>query len=357
MMSPGQQESNKTAYKPKGAPTAIGSLPFTNPDEAADLMLDNLKEIPAWPQLPKRSFKENMYAQYSEGFPAVELDEKEERIHFNTSHIEKLEEFYQKYLDQDLEYFKISQDYAAGLYSFLDKVQTRAKKPEILKGQVTGPISFGLTVRDENNKAIIYNEQFADVIVKGLSMKARWQESVFKKSSSQSKTIIFFDEPYLVSLGSAFVALDEKTVLKFLDECFAAVEGLSGIHVCGGTDWDLIMQTKVDIIHFDAYEFFESMTLYPDQLNEFLERGGILDWGITPHASKNIEAESADSLFKQLSEKINKMETIGVDEKKLLEQSIIAPSCGAGSLSGVNAKKALTLTKDVSELFRGRFFA
>ncbi len=343
-------------YKPKGAATAIGSLPLKDAQKAAELMISSLQEMPPWPQLPKRSFKENMYAQYTEGFPAVVVDEQNEKLYFDTENIDALEAFYQKYLDDDPDYFKISAEYASGLHAFLKQIDESEKKPPILKGQVTGPISFGLSVRDQNDKAIIYNEQFADVVIKGLGAKAKWQESMFQKIAPASNTVIFFDEPYLVSLGSAFVALSEDAVLKYLDECFSAVEGLTGIHVCGGTDWGLIMQTKVDIIHFDAYEFFESITVYPEQLNEFLKRGGILGWGITPHTAK-IEVVSAESLFKQLNEKIAKIVSQGVDEKKLLDQLLIAPSCGAGSLSPENAERALTLTKDVSKLFRKRYSA
>jgi len=343
-------------YKPKGAATAIGSLPLEDAQKAAELMITSLQEMPTWPQLPKRTFKENMYAQYTEGFPAVVIDEQNEKLHFDTENIDALEAFYQKYLDNDIGYFKITEEYAAGLQAFIKQIEQLDKKPAVLKGQVTGPVSFGLSVRDQNDKAIIYNEQFADVVVKGLSAKAKWQESVFQTIAPASQTVIFFDEPYLVSLGSAFVALSEDAVLKYLNECLSAVEGLTGIHVCGGTDWGLIMKTKVDIIHFDAYEYFETMTLYTEQLGGFLKRGGIMGWGITPHTEK-IEEESAESLFEQLMQKIDKIVSKGVDEKRLLDQLLIAPSCGAGSLSPENAKRALTLTKDVSKLFRKRYFA
>lgn len=345
-----------TIFKPRGAATAIGSLPLTDAGGATDLMLNYLEEMPAWPQLPKLNFRENMYAQYTEGFPSVALDESAEQVRFNTERIEELENFYQKFLNKDLNHFQISKSYAAGLHTFLEKIQKLPEKPLVLKGQVTGPISFGLGVRDQNDKAILYNEQYADVIVKGLALKAAWQESVFQKISPQSQTAIFFDEPYLVSFGSALVSLNQEDVLKKLDECFLAVSGLSGIHVCGGTDWGLIMQTKVDIIHFDAYDYFESITLYPKQLADFLKRGGILAWGITPHTSK-IETETSSHLFDQLLEKIAKIVKLGMDEQTLLEQSIVSPSCGAGSLSKENAEKALKLTSEVSKLFRSRFFS
>jgi hypothetical protein len=41
-------------------PTITGSMPHTDPQKACALITRYLKDIPAWPQLPKRSFLENM---------------------------------------------------------------------------------------------------------------------------------------------------------------------------------------------------------------------------------------------------------------------------------------------------------
>ena len=52
-------------------PTAIGSMPHVNPDEACAMVMKYLPDIPAWPQLSKRSPRENMVVQFSEGFPGI----------------------------------------------------------------------------------------------------------------------------------------------------------------------------------------------------------------------------------------------------------------------------------------------
>ena len=55
-------------------PTAIGSMPHTDPQAACSQVVRYLGDVPAWPQLPGRSFTENMYVQYSEGFPGVVVE-------------------------------------------------------------------------------------------------------------------------------------------------------------------------------------------------------------------------------------------------------------------------------------------
>ena len=53
---------------------AVGSLPYVDVEPALSLIVETTPEVPAWPQLPRRSFLENMYAQFAEGLPGLEID-------------------------------------------------------------------------------------------------------------------------------------------------------------------------------------------------------------------------------------------------------------------------------------------
>lgn len=338
-------------FEPKGTATAIGSLPHADADAGAQLMIDSLPEAPCWPQLPKRSFMENMYIQYSRNMPGVELDEKKEKIVIDPLKLDELEDFYQNFLQDNLEYFALGKDRAAGFYSFIDKIKALENKPKIIKGQVTGPISFGLTVKQPNDQSILYQENYYDAIIKNLTMKARYQVQCFKKISPESIPLIFFDEPYLVSFGSAFVSLNKGDVIAKLNECFNAVDGMTGIHVCGGTDWSMVMETDVDVIHFDAFGYFESMSVYPSQLNQFLEKGGTIAWGITPHTAKVMEF-NPEGLFELLEERFDHLESLGLEKEKLYRSSWVAPSCGTAVMTTEQAEKALKLSASLTNFIR-----
>ena len=60
--------------KGKFSATAIGSYPHNNVDDACDLILKTLPEIPCWPQLPERDMNEEMLVQYTEGLPFLKID-------------------------------------------------------------------------------------------------------------------------------------------------------------------------------------------------------------------------------------------------------------------------------------------
>ncbi len=331
-------------------PTAIGSMPQTDPQAACSQVVHYLKEIPAWPQLPRRSFQENMYVQYSEGFPGVVL--KENSIHIDRSQAqEQLEQFYAAYLENNVDKYPVSPDYAAGLHTFLAKTDLT---PLAVKGQITGPLTWGMTVTDETGKAIIYDEVLGDAVTKLLRLKVSWQEKELSKISRN--TIIFVDEPYMAAYGSVGVSISKEEIVSMLDEVFEGISGLKGVHCCGNTDWSVILETATDILSFDAYNYAQSLSLYPAEVKDFLERKGTIAWGIVPNDAESLAEETVASLKDRLEEAMAPFTRNGVRFKQLIEQGLLTPSCGLASLDGEEAAgRALELLAELSAKIRERY--
>jgi len=333
-------------------PTMTGSLPHTDPIEACRLVTRFLKDIPVWPQLPKRSFLENMYVQYSQGFPGVVIEREGEKIYIDRSKdlSKPLERLYQAYLENDFAKYPISQEYAPGLYAFL---ALENLTPRAVKGQVTGPISWGLTVLDQDKKSILYDDVLGDAVAKLLRLKAGWQERVLKKLSRN--TIIFLDEPYMTSYGSAYISLSRERVISLLDEVFGGISGLKGIHCCGNTDWSVLLATQVNILNFDAYNFAESLSLYPKEVKRFLDRGGAIAWGIVPNQPETLAKETVASLKDRLEEAMSPFTRHGIPFKQLIEQGLLIPSCTLMPLGEEGAATALDMLTGLSAVIRKRY--
>jgi hypothetical protein len=125
--------------------------------------------------------------------------------------------------------------------------------------------------------------------------------------------------------------------------------------VCANADWSLILESSADIVSFDAYGYFDTFVLYPSQVRSFVSAGKILAWGLVPTSSAaDIEKETVSSLLEQWEKKSAGIEALGVDGKTLRAQSLITPSCGAGSLSMDNALKVLKLTAELSNEVRNK---
>lgn len=351
---------------------SIGSLPFADPDRACRRVLECFPEIPAWPQLPRRAFNENMYVQFSEHFPGIVLEA--DRLWVDRDHdlSPALEALYAAYLEDDLSYGEISPPYAAALSPFLGLVRAAPITGEApatdavahdarhastastpcLKAQVTGPISWGLTVLDAARRPVLYDEILADAIARHLRLKARWLEHCLRSAGPQ--TLISVDEPYLSSYGSAYVSLDREQAIALIEEVLSGIEGLSMVHCCGNTDWSLLLQTSVDILSFDAYSYSAQVSLYPAEIAVFLERGGMLAWGITPKSDDAYD-ETVDSLVDRLCGAVYALAGKGIDIEDILQASLISPSCGLGPLAEPLAEHVLDLTAGVAAAMRQRY--
>ncbi len=332
-------------------PTIIGSMPHTDPSEACSQITRYLKDIPAWPQLPKRSFLENMYVQFSQGFPGVVVEE--DRIYVNRSQdLDKpLERLYAAYLENDVDKYPVSPDYAAGLHSFL---ALKNLSPLVVKGQITGPVTWGLSVTDEDKRAIIYDDVLGDAVPKLLKLKASWQEKVLRQISKN--TIIFLDEPYMSAFGSVGMQLSKEKVVSLLNEVFEGISGLKGLHCCGNTDWSILLETNVDIIHVDVYNYAQSLSLYPAEVKKFLDRKGTIAWGIVPSNEESLTKESVASLKDRLEEAMAPFTRKDIRFKQLIEQGLLAPSCGLGSIASEEASaQALELLAELSVKIRNRY--
>ena len=332
-------------------PTAIGSMPQTDPSAACAQIAHYLRDIPAWPQLPRRSFLENMYAQYGEGFPRVVVNEDKIYIDRSQDPDKPLEQLYAAYLENDIDKYPIGADYAAGLRSFL---ALNNLTPMAVKGQVTGPVTWGLTVTDDTGRAILYDDVLGDAVPKLLRLKATWQEKELRQISRN--TIIFVDEPYMSAFGSVSVMLSREQVISLLEEVFAGISGLKGVHCCGNTDWSILLETSVDIISFDAYNYAQSLSLYPAEVKKFIDRGGSIAWGIVPNTEDSLRNESAASLKDRLEEAMAPFTRHDIRFRQLIAQGLLTPSCGLASLpTGEESARALELLTELSENIRKRY--
>jgi len=330
-----------------GLQTMIGSLPYKDPDKAVQAVMRYMKDVPAWPQLPRRAYVENMYTQYSEGFPGIVVEYNKTFVDRKQDLTKSLERFYTDYLANDFAKYQVSAEYAAGLHKFLAQGSLASRA---VKGQITGPVSWGFTITDETGKAIIYDETFADVVPKFLRLKASWMEHALRKINKN--VIIFLDEPYMSAFGSVGMQLTREQVIGLLNETYAGISGLKGVHCCGNTDWSLLLQTPIDILNFDAYDYAGSLAIYTAEVKKFIDRGGVIAWGIIPTSTEAILKESVPALKDRLEEAMAPFTRNGLPFKKLVEKSLLTPACGLPTVTEDAAERAFQLLAELSDTMR-----
>jgi len=340
-----------------GLATGIGSLPYKEPEEALDAVFRYCPDIPFWPQLPRRDSREGMIAQFSEKLPCLEFTP--EGVIFNPADKDRqFELFYDRIIAGDTDYFKISPDFAAGLYGFCRRLKGLSpqslSKIAAIKCHITGPFTFAASLSADNGASLLHDAIFLQAVIKGLAMKALWQAGLFREFGKQ--TIIFIDEPYMSGFGSAFTPVTREAAENTLAELTSAIKSegvLTGVHCCGNTDWSIFTDLSgIDIINFDAFSFFDRLALYGDNLKAFFKRGGILCWGIVP-TTEFKAGETPESLAKMVRSGIDTLAKKGVDRSLLEKGLLISPSCGLGTLDPAKAEQILTALSGTSACLKG----
>lgn len=340
----------------KGLLTGVGSLPYREAQPALETIWNYVPQIPHWPQLPMAGADEGFSIQYVQALVDLGLVKSDGGLFFDLADplwLDRVTEFYSLYLSAEagdqtsLERFSFPPESARGFYAFVrDLEQAGTRQALYLKGQLSGPLTVGFQLKSPDKKPCYYDPQLRDILVKNLALHGIWQVKKLKEFGLP--VIMTVDDPGLYAFGlSTHVTLQREEIVADLNAIYSGLkaEGARvGTHVCAGMDWTLLFESQVEIVNFDAYEYFDSIKVYPEQLNSFLQRGGVLAWGIVPTSAK-IATESPETLILRLEVYLKELEVRGVSRTLVLEQSIFTPSCGTGTLdSGVAQRIYQTLS-------------
>lgn len=346
-------------WKPHFLATGVGSLPYQRVDEAVQQVWDSLPSIPHWPQLPQCGVESSFVGQYLRGLVETGVLEGYEKPLFQADQPdwpERMARFYELYLraeageDQALESFGFTKEGGVGFEGFCaDLTEKGTRQALMLKGQLSGPVTLGLAITDRSRRACYYDELQREMLVKALVMHARWQTKRLRQYGLP--VLISIDDPGLYGYGtSTHLTLERNVLIQDLNTIAEEIlenGGIPGTHVCAGMDWTLVLESKIQVINFDAYEYMTSMLVVADSLQAFLEKGGILAWGIVPTSPK-ILGESVESLKSRLNRSIEELVRRGVDEQRLREQSLLTPSCGTGTLEISLSERIYELLHELS---------
>lgn len=345
---------------------AIGSLPHNDLTKAMNVVKKDFPQIPFFPQLKNINKNEDMIIQFLEGLPSFlpsklgnfTIDSDSEEF------FEDLETFFANYEEiisdsnsETLGNYGISKDFSSSFEEFENIIKTT--NPQFAKGQIIGPFTLATTLQDNNGKAVIYDETLKDIIVKLLSLKALWQIKRIKKANPNTTPIIFIDEPSISQLGtSAYMTISKNDVTQMIQEISDIIKangGISALHCCGKCDWSIPMKAKIELLNPDAYTFAENFSIYYKMIENLLQSGGKIAWGIIPTLDvEALENTSLDILIEKFNQAIKYLTNKGIDEKLIIDNSLITSSCGVGSLSIENAERAMDLVSELSKELRAR---
>lgn len=326
----------------------MGILPHQHVERAMEVALS--LDIPFWPQLPRVSYFEDMYVQALENFPGTKIDPALQKIDFHLSRFyEELPSYFEK--AEDPSTFALTKEFSLVYHQFLER--DLSGYPAI-RGQIISPISLGLKIVDEKQKAIIYHDEVREVLFDFIQKKANQQYGELKERNSNA--FVWVDDPGLALIFNALSGYTEFQAKTDLDRFLDGLEGPKGIHLCAKPDWDFLLKSKIDILSFDSFNCGVMIVNYPS-LRDFVERGGVVSWGIVPTYTELLEQENTDSLMERLETFWEDLTRKGMDSERLLRQSLLAPAtCNLlNPDKEKTVEKAFKVLKELSKKIRKKY--
>jgi hypothetical protein len=342
----------KMIPSPHSLATGVGALPHTDPVAACDDVLEIFPRFRYVPTLPDRGLLESIVFCDSEQLPGRMI--RENRLLFDsaTDHTMAIEKVYMDYVEGNYASYGLHHDYASG---FIEMMSRDVSDSLVLKCQVTGPVTFGMQVVDAEKRPIYYDSQLADVLSKMIALKARWCEMEMKNRTGVKETLVVLNEPYFASLGSSVVPIDAEMVKSGWEDVSALVEGGLGIHCCSNTDWEFVLDLKPSVLSIDAYTTAKEFLLYEDSLITYIERGGVVAWGIVPAEYKIFASETLETLYQKYLA-IRTRLCLSMPEQLFDAQSLITPSCGIRFADRSGALAIMKTAEQISQRIRHKAY-
>jgi hypothetical protein len=297
----------------------MGIMPHKDVDKALELTLG--LDIPFWPQLPHVSLYEDMYVQTSEHFPGIAIDFEKGRLVFKTARFEEdLNDYFTKM--EHPQTYALTQEYSKVFKRFLSK---NLKGYKAIRGQITGPVSFGFKVLDENLKPIIYNEEVKTILFDFIQKKVNFQYQELKKKNPNA--FVWVDEPGLGYVFSGFSGYNDQQAKKDYYNFVQGLEGPKGLHLCAEVNLPYLLELGIEILSFDAFQIGFMPKEYTQSVAEFIKKGGIISWGIVPTESSVLSIQTPERLASVLSNYWKVIsDNTGLVLRQIAEQALIAPA-------------------------------
>jgi len=329
--------------------TAMAVMPHTNVARALDLALS--MDVPFWPQMPNYSYYEDMYVQAAEHFPGIILDLDKQTLRFSMDKFaEELEEALLRF--DDPAFFDISKTYSVVYHRFL---ALDLKDRPAIRGQLEGPISFGFNILDQDDRPIIFDDTVRPFMLDFMAKRLNVQLARLKQRNANA--FMFVDEPGLQFLFSAIAGYSDLKAKGDLDQFFAQVDRPRGIHLCGNPDWDFLLNMDLDVLSLDVYSNSEIFASYATAIGKFLDRGGVIVWGIVPTGFEVFSQEEVPSLIQRIESVWKILWSKGIDREQIIARSMLSPAtcCLVNPDKERTVERAFATVNHMADVLRAKY--
>lgn len=334
----------------------LGALPYETIEATTKMEAKLFEKLPYLARLPKIEDDDNLIKRTFENFPGVKINNEHDVIlKISSNHykqrISKLEKAFNNPNLEALEPFGISSPFMEKYLQLIKKFE-----PPYALLNLLGPFTISQILQNAAEEQMLVDKSYRKLFIQGICVKALWMIEKIKEISPKTTAIIMFEEPLLGQLGEIKRNNEEITielVVAMLSRVFEKLHeagAIIGIQCLEKCDWKVPINAGVDLISFDAYNNPNNLCILPEQIIEFVERGGKINWGIVPVTNESIVKNlNIDILEKRLFAAMEGLIIAGVPEKYVYNSALVSIQGNVDNLPIIFAEKAIILANQLAK--------
>lgn len=333
----------------------LGALPYTNTESTMRMSAKLFENMPSLMVLPMLDSEETIVTRTLQNVPGIKF--KDKRILLKTTSnqfkhaIVDLDATYNNPTEDALEAYAINSVFLSSFFDLLKKFQSPNACINLL-----GPFSLSQMVETSAEEHALTDKSYRKLFIQAIAVKALWIVNQIKKISPKTTPIIVLEEPMLGQIGNLKRENEDVTVDMITNLFTKAVEKIKeagaivAVQCMEKCDWKVPIAAGVDIISFDAYNNPNNLCIIPEQVTEFLEKGGRINWAIVPVMSESIvKALNIDIVTNRLFATMQGLILSGVPEHLVYNSALVSIQGNVDKLPLIFAEKAVILATQLAK--------
>lgn len=322
-----------------------GDLPYGEQKFATHMVARLYGKCPGIAQLPNIYPDDNIVVRTLQGMPGVCF--KDGKIVMMTGtqkyehEISLLDKAFSLPNTKNLKHF-------ASEIGFLEKYLQIIKKFQSPNAVINllGPFTVSQMLLEAGKEQMLADKSYRKLFIQAVCVKALWIMDKIKEYCPSTVPVVLLEETMLGQLGVVKRSNEDITTEVVVNMLSKVIEKLKssgaivGVQCFEKCDWAVPIQAGADLISFDSYNNPNNLHVITEQLKEYLQRGGMINWACVPTVSEeNIKSLTVDYLSKRLFTTIENLFLEGVPLDLLYRSATVSLNAGTKDIPAMFAEK------------------
>ena len=333
----------------------LGTLPYETIDTTTRMAAKLFDKLPFVAMLPNISKEDSLITRTLDNIPGIKIKDSKVKIKIASNHykqgLSKLEKAFNHPELVNLEHFAIDSPFMEKYFQMIKKF----KSPNAIIN-LLGPFTISQILENVAEEEMLVDKTYRKLFIQSICVKALWAIEKIKEANPETVPLVILEEPLFARFGDIkreneditnelVTAMFMRVVEKLRDA--GAYVGVQCLEKC---DWKIPINAGVDLISFDAYNNPNNLCIIPEQIIEFISRGGKINWGIVPVTNESlVKSLNIDMVESRLFATMEGLILAGVPENFVYNSAFVSTQGDLEKLPIIFAEKAVILANQLSK--------